>query len=125
MADALNAFFGGNIISLPYERPAYLESLTLSKDNAVDFIRNMTTVEILASLACLYWALSSFAAYRRIRVPGAAVHGYWSWFEPTWLLQLRYAFTAHNIISSGYLKVRNRPSVFQSLSLHQLGAVKI
>lgn len=31
--------------------------------------------------------------------------GYRSWFEPTWLVQLRYFASANSIISEGYKKV--------------------
>lgn len=54
---------------------------------------------------CLSWGVSSVTTSRRIRVAGAPVHGYWSWFEPTWLLQFRYAKDAHKVIVSGYHKV--------------------
>lgn len=83
------------------------EIAPIIKETALDFVRNLTIWQTLALVSCLYWALTSFAAYRRVRVPGAPVHGYWTWFEPTWFMQLRYAFTAHNIISSGYLKVNS------------------
>lgn len=69
------------------------------------FLKSMTIWKAAGILCVFYWIISSFAAYRRIRVPGAPIHGYWTWFEPTWFMQMRYAVTAHNIISSGYLKV--------------------
>jgi hypothetical protein len=101
--DVLNTTFYDQLVRLGSRREE--EITPIIKERATDFIRNLTIWKTLALLSCVYWALTSFAAYRRIRVKGAPVHGYWSWFEPTWLLQLRYAFTAHNIISSGYLKV--------------------
>lgn len=100
--NVINGTFYEQLVRLGSQRE---EIAPVIKERATDFMRNLNTWQILALMSCLYWALTSLAAYRRIRVKGAPVHGYWSWFEPTWLLQLRYAFTAHKIISSGYLKV--------------------
>lgn len=75
------------------------------KPEIFDFLTTLSVWQVLILLACLYWSGSSFSVRRRIRVPNAPIHGYQSWFEPTFLLQLRYARDAHKIISSGYEKV--------------------
>ncbi|KAK8007934.1 hypothetical protein PG989_001924 [Apiospora arundinis] len=70
-------------------------------------------------LLCLFWGYSSLSVHRRIKVAGAPVHGYWSWLEPTWLLQLRYAKDAHKIIEDGYKKynARGKPFVLRRQDL--------
>ena len=66
---------------------------------------SLTLFQAIVLFVCLFWAYSSLQVSRRIRVPGAPVHGYRSWFEPTWVMNLRYAKDAQNIIISGYKKV--------------------
>jgi hypothetical protein len=70
-----------------------------------EFLTTLSVWQGLILIACLYWGGSSFSVHRRIRVPNAPIHGYKSWFEPTFLLELRYARDAHKIIYSGYEKV--------------------
>jgi hypothetical protein len=90
-----------------------LDHTGVTKNQAEPFI-GVPIAELISSLTflqgsilflCLFWGYSSLQVHRRTKVPGAPVHGYWSWFEPTWLLQLRYAKDAHKIIESGYQKV--------------------
>ena len=62
-----------------------------------------------SKLAAIVIGLFSFLLFFRQqhpRVPGAKVHGYSSWFEPTFLLKIRFVTQAYNIIDSGYKKVR-------------------
>lgn len=69
------------------------------------FVSSLSIWQGLAVFLCLFWGYSSLQLHRRVRVPGAPVHGYFSWLEPSWVLQLRYAKDAYKIIESGYLKV--------------------
>lgn len=78
----------------------------LLKSPIAEFVQSLSLVQGSVLFICLFWGWSSLQVHRRTKVPGAPVHGYWSWFEPTWLLQLRYAKDAHKIIASGYEKVR-------------------
>lgn len=71
-----------------------------------EFLTSLSLSQGAILFLCLFWGYSSLQVHRRVKVPGAPVHGYWSWFEPTWFLQLRYAKDAHKIIASGYEKVR-------------------
>jgi len=75
------------------------------KTDVTEFLTTLGVWRGLVLLVCLYWGGSSLSVRRRIRVPNTPIHGYRSWFEPTFLLQLRYARDAHKIISSGYEKV--------------------
>nr|A0A1B4XBJ9.1 RecName: Full=Cytochrome P450 monooxygenase sdnB; AltName: Full=Sordarin/hypoxysordarin biosynthesis cluster protein B [Sordaria araneosa]BAV32146.1 cytochrome P450 monooxygenase [Sordaria araneosa] len=79
----------------------------------------LTPLQGIALFLCLFWGYSSLTLHRRIKVPGAPVHGYWSWLEPTWLLQLRYAKDAHKIIASGYKRynVNGKPFVLRRQDL--------
>jgi hypothetical protein len=70
------------------------------------FLTTLSAWQGLVLLVCLFWGVSSLVLRRRITVANAPVHGYRSWFEPTFLMQMRYARDAHRIISSGYEKVR-------------------
>ncbi|PNP47762.1 hypothetical protein THARTR1_10447 [Trichoderma harzianum] len=84
-----------------------------------DIISTLTIWQGVVLFLCLFWGYSSLQVHRRIKVPGAPVHGYFSWFEPTWLLQLRYAKDAHKIIASGYEKynTKNKPFVLRRQDL--------
>jgi hypothetical protein len=79
----------------------------LLRSPIAEFISSLSLLQGAVLFLCLFWGYSSLQVHRRVRVPGAPIHGYWSWFEPTWLLQLRYAKDAHKIIASGYQKVRH------------------
>src|SRR2546425_1282894 len=63
-----------------------------------------TFQQLAFGLLCITFALVMQFPNRPI-VRGAPYHGYLSWFEPTYLLQVRYITGARRIISTGYLKV--------------------
>ncbi|KAL7940470.1 hypothetical protein V8C42DRAFT_226064 [Trichoderma barbatum] len=91
----------------------------LFKAPIADIISTLSIWQGVILLLCLIWGYSSLQVHRRIKVPGAPVHGYFSWFEPTWFLQLRYAKDAHKIIASGYEKynTKNKPFVLRRQDL--------
>lgn len=79
----------------------YLELLTA---RAIEHVRQASYSELAAVVIGFFWFLSFFR-HQHPRVSGAKVHGYSSWFEPTFLLQIRFVTQAYNIIDSGYKKV--------------------
>lgn len=78
----------------------------LLESPVAEFFSSLSFFQGSVLFLCLFWGYSSLQVHRRVKVAGTPVHGYWSWFEPTWVLQLRYARDAHKIIASGYEKVR-------------------
>ncbi|KAJ8130147.1 hypothetical protein O1611_g3484 [Lasiodiplodia mahajangana] len=77
------------------------------------FFKSFNAWQGLVLLICLSWGVSSVSTNRRIKVAGAPVHGYWSWFEPTWFFKMRYAKDAHKTIVSGYHKYKDDPFVLR------------
>ncbi|KAI0124116.1 hypothetical protein BJ170DRAFT_686485 [Xylariales sp. AK1849] len=104
-----NASFMHNI---GIQNTSFLQNIGIHEENLNLVLRNdiprfltkLSASQGLVLLLCLWWGVSSLLIRRRITVADVPVHGYRSWFEPTWLLQLRYARDAHKIISSGYEK---------------------
>lgn len=80
----------------------HLEILT---DRAVEYFRRASYSELTAIAIGFVWFLSLFRQ-QHPRVPGAKVHGYSCWFEPAFLLKIRFVTQAYSIIDSGYKKVR-------------------
>lgn len=72
---------------------------------AVEYVRRASYSELAAIVIGFIWFLSYFHQ-QHPRVPGAQVHGYSSWFEPSFLLKIRFVTQAYDIIDSGYKKVR-------------------
>ncbi|KAI0418906.1 cytochrome P450 [Xylaria grammica] len=96
-----------------------LHNGTYDKLNAVlgadvsTFITTFSAWQALVLFLCLSWGISSVSTNRRVKVAGAPVHGYWSWFEPTWFFKMRYAKDAHKTIVSGYHKYKDSPFVLR------------
>ena len=72
---------------------------------AVEHVRRASYTELTAIAVGFVWFLTLFRQ-QHPRVPGAKVHGYSSWFEPAFLLKIRFVTQAYSIIDSGYKKVR-------------------
>ncbi|KAI0458270.1 cytochrome P450 [Xylaria acuta] len=102
--EALNAFqYNGT----------YAKLNTVLGTDVSTFLSTFSAWKGLVLLLCLSWGASSVSTNRRVRVAGAPVHGYWSWFEPTWFFKLRYAKDAHKWIESGYHKYKDHPFVLR------------
>lgn len=95
---AHNASFLGHVGMSQHLQPVLQSPIAAS-------LLALTPFQGIALFLCFFWGYSSLKVHRRTKVAGVPVHGYWSWLEPTWLLQLRYAKDAHKIIASGYKKV--------------------
>lgn len=73
----------------------------------------MAVYEYLSSSLYVRWAVVvvawlstvSMLQTKRPRIPNAQVHGSKGWWEPSFLLKLRFIYDAQNIINSGYKKV--------------------
>ncbi len=76
----------------------------------VELARSASPDQIAATVIIGVLALSVLFRKTDKNIPGVAIHGYRSWFEPTFLLQCRFVLGAHEIISSGYQKVLTRRS---------------
>ncbi|KAI0482757.1 cytochrome P450 [Xylariaceae sp. FL0804] len=68
--------------------------------------------QTVAVVAALYWLAAFVASFRRER-PKAPVHGYRSVFEPTIVLQARFAKGARKMIEAAYEKSKNFPFVLR------------
>ena len=82
-----------------------VQSLEILTHRAVEYVRRASYTELTAIAVGFVWFLSLFRQ-QHPRVPGAKVHGYSSWFEPAFLLKIRFVTQAYSIIDSGYKKVR-------------------
>ncbi|KAI0866439.1 cytochrome P450 [Xylaria cubensis] len=70
--------------------------------SAVEFLRNLGVWQAIVLAVCLFIGVEALLTRQRITVAGAPVLGYKSWLEPTFFFKLRYAWSAHKIISNGY-----------------------
>ncbi|KHN93731.1 Cytochrome P450 [Metarhizium album ARSEF 1941] len=75
-----------------------------------DSLSSSRYVKLAVIVLAWFWALS-FLKPRRPRIPGAQVHGYRGWWEPSFLLKTRFIYDAYDIISSGYAKFKDVPFV--------------
>ncbi|KAH6645042.1 cytochrome P450 [Truncatella angustata] len=100
--------------------PSFLQNVTVH-GNSQDLLLVNEIVDILLGLkiwqglllfACSFWSVTTLFTRGSITVANAPVHGYRSWFEPTWLFKLRYARDAHKIIASGYKKYNTADKPF-------------
>ncbi|KAI0401916.1 cytochrome P450 [Xylaria palmicola] len=99
--------------SLPQQNGTYHRLNTVLGADVYSLFSTFSAWQGIVLLICLSWGASSVSTNRRVRVAGAPVHGYWSWFEPTWLFKLRYAKDAHKWIVSGYHKYKDQPFVLR------------
>ncbi|KAI0008538.1 cytochrome P450 [Xylariaceae sp. FL0662B] len=67
----------------------------------------------LIALLLIFSYILSFFSPSCPRVTGSPVHGFRSWFEPTFLLKARFITGAANLIGSGYKKFRDVPFVLR------------
>ena len=81
------------------------ESLYTTRKRFVEHLQSPSYAELAAGLLGICWMISIFNAQPPPRIAGAPVHGRRSKWEPSLLLQLRFVFSAYDIISSGWEKV--------------------
>lgn len=81
------------------------ESLYIVRKRFVEHFNSASYAEVAAWLLGICWVISIFNAKSTPRVAGAPVHGHRSKWEPSLLLQIRFTFSAYDIISSGYKQV--------------------
>ncbi|KAI1309821.1 cytochrome P450 [Xylaria venustula] len=67
--------------------------------------------QVVATAVIAILALSLLFKKKDKNIAGIPIHGYRSWFEPTFLLQCRFVLGAHEIISSGYKKYKDQPFI--------------
>ena len=89
---------------------------------ATHYYHSSSTLTRLVTTVLLVWFTALLLSPRRPRVPGAKLHGFKGWWEPTFFLKTRFIYDAQSIINSGYAKVRVRskrpvPSLVLRLSL--------
>ncbi|KAI9148468.1 Cytochrome P450 monooxygenase ATR4 [Paramyrothecium foliicola] len=65
---------------------------------------------VVAGVALL-WVWSISFLHRKPRIPGAKVHGYRGWWEPSFILKARFLLNASSIIESGYEKFKDVPFI--------------
>lgn len=77
----------------------------LAKGRILDWLHHATLFELMAA-GIGFMAVISFLTKKRSPIVGKAkVYGYRSWFEPTLFLQVRFTFSANDIITRAYNKV--------------------
>ena len=89
---------------------AGLDMWAEAKSRLIDYLHSASYAELAAIAVGLLW-LSSFFGPKHPTVPGAKVFGYRSFFEPTFFVQVRFVFSAHDIISNAYEKVCEQGSL--------------
>lgn len=82
--------------------------LSVLRDRVVNYLDRASYSQGTAILLGICWIISLLSGNKSPIVPGAKFHGYTSWFEPSFLLKIRFVTNASNIIESGYKKVRYR-----------------
>lgn len=69
-----------------------------------DYLSSSRYIRLIGMLFLWFWALSLFQP-KRPGIANAPVHGSrWFW-EPDFILKIRFIYDAHSIISSGFEKV--------------------
>lgn len=84
-----------------------LDTWAEAKSRLLVYLQSASYAELAAIAIGLLW-LSSFLGPKHPTVPGAKVFGYRSFFEPTFFVQVRFVFSAHDIITNAYEKVREQ-----------------
>lgn len=79
-----------------------------------------------AGISLLWFWATSFFQLKRPRIRNTPVHGSRGFWEPTFLLKIRFIYDAYNIINNGYAKVRRKRHIsFLLLITDILGLILI
>ncbi|PVI05734.1 cytochrome P450 [Periconia macrospinosa] len=91
---------------------------TIHRDNIHLTIRDYLSDGISikwAFLAVIFALAILLLQPKRPRIKGAPLHGSKGWWEPSWLLSIRFIYDAYNIIDTGYQNFKNQPFIVRRL----------
>jgi hypothetical protein len=101
----LNVHLNQTNFQFPNQGVLYQQLIPI-KNVVTNYLDSLSFSQFVILWISIAWAFLPLFQREYPKVPTAPYHGYRWWFEPTWLLQARYALGGKNIISTGYQKVR-------------------
>ncbi|KAF1994165.1 cytochrome P450 [Amniculicola lignicola CBS 123094] len=102
---------------LPGLSPHAPGQLSPIKLTVTDFLDSLSFPQAIGILLAFVFVLSSLLQKGRPKPPNAPYHGYRSWWEPTFLLKMRFIFRAKQIIHEGFMKYKDVPFVVRRVDV--------